>query len=42
MLKFFRTIRKKLIEHLSAGRAEVDIRKYVFYALNEIEQRKEK
>jgi len=36
MLKFFRTIRKKLIDHPSNGRTEDNVRKYLLYAIGEI------
>ena len=36
MLKFFRTIRKKLIEHPSKGRTGDNVRKYLLYAIGEI------
>jgi len=36
MLKFFRTTRKKLIDHPSKGRTGDNVRKYFFYAIGEI------
>jgi len=36
MLKFFRTIRKKLIEDPSKGRTGDNVRKYLLYAIGEI------
>ncbi len=36
MLRFFRNIHKKLIEHPSKGRTEDNVRKYLFYAIGEI------
>ena len=36
MLKFFRKIRKKLIEHPSKGRTGDNVRKYLLYAIGEI------
>lgn len=35
MLRFFRTIRKKLIEHPSMGRSRDNVRKYLLYAIGE-------
>lgn len=36
MLRFFRHIRKRLIEHLPAGQAGNKVRNYILYAIGEI------